>query len=72
MKKIAIILVVSLCCLQSVLAQNGTKMEAENAYYSNCKLINDKKYSGHTKPLSGENTPSMLVTMHFTDPRWST
>ena len=46
MKKIAIILVVSLCCLMSSFAQDGIKMEAEDANYSNCRLINDKKYSG--------------------------
>ena len=27
-------------------AQGGTKMEAENAAYTNCKLISDSKYSG--------------------------
>ena len=46
MKKALLTLALLASGLLSSHAQGGTKMEAENAAYSNCKLISDSKYSG--------------------------
>ena len=46
MLKTPIILLVSLFSLLPCLAQDGVKMEAEEANYANCTLVRDSKYSG--------------------------
>jgi len=46
MKSILMTLALLISCSFSCIAQENTKLEAENAAYSNCKLISDSKYSG--------------------------
>ena len=45
MKSIILTLALLVCYSHSFYAQDNTKLEAENASYSNCKLISDSKYS---------------------------
>ena len=46
MKRIPLLLFLSVFALMSAYAQSGTKLEAESAVYSDCKLVEDSKYSG--------------------------
>lgn len=47
MKKLTYLMIGLLAMITTaVRAQNSTKMEAENASYANCKLIQDSRYSG--------------------------
>ena len=46
MKKHSLLLVVLFWSLCAIQAFGDTKMEAEDASYSNCKLVTDSKYSG--------------------------
>ena len=46
MKRYLIFLFLSVCGIVSAYAQNDVKLEAESAAYTNCKLVEDSKYSG--------------------------
>lgn len=46
MKRYLIFLFLSVCGMASAYAQNDVKLEAESATYTNCKLVEDNKYSG--------------------------
>ena len=46
MKRISLFLILSVCALMSAYAQSDAKLEAESAVYTDCKLIEDSKYSG--------------------------
>lgn len=46
MKKHSLLLAVLFWSLCAIQAFGDTKMEAEDASYSNCKLVTDSKYSG--------------------------
>lgn len=46
MKKLSLSLILVLCSFIGTFAQSGTKLEAENAVYTNCTLVSDSKYSG--------------------------
>ena len=46
MKRYLLFLFLSVCGMASAYAQNDVKLEAESAAYTNCKLVEDNKYSG--------------------------
>lgn len=64
MKKVTPLVTLLLSFAMMVSAQNWGKLEAEDAVYSNCKIVSDKKYSGGKALELTEENASITFTFH--------
>ena len=62
MKKVLFMLSLLVCGITTSYAQEETKFEAEEANYSDCKLIEDEKYSGGQALELTENSAKITFT----------
>ena len=71
MKRTTLSLIFLFFATIGILAQTSTKLEAENANYVNCKLIQDSKYSGgKALEITEENAKDKDATKESEEIEW--